>query len=204
MEKLNTSLVGAAADGAGGPALQHGRAVRTAVPGRGHLPLGGALQHGAGLAAAHRRGVEAGALRAVVGAEGLARRVHLHAQQAPSLGRLDEVAATVALLAALPGHARDVVAGTVKHGTRLLRACDPAALAATLEARIFRDSHVSVFCHKLSVNAAPCTYHYHTKVNYYCIAFRRQGMHTPDILRKGQVCTRRSRCIRAFGILTKT
>jgi hypothetical protein len=86
----------------------------------------------------------------------LACQMHLKAEEAAALGRLDQVPAADALLAALPRHAGDVLLRTVQHWARLLRARDAARLAAALEARVLGDSHVSVLRHQLPVDAATC------------------------------------------------
>jgi hypothetical protein len=83
--------------------------------------------------------------------------MHLEAQQAAASGRFDEEATAEALLAALPRHTGDVLLRAMQHWARLLGTGDAAAFTPALEARIFRDAHVSVFCHQLAVDPASCT-----------------------------------------------
>jgi hypothetical protein len=93
----------------------------------------------------------------VIGPKRLARRVHLESEQTAAFGRFDEEATADTLLAALPGHAGNVLLRAMQHGTGLLGTGDPPALTSTLEARIFRDAHVSVLCHQLAVDPTSCT-----------------------------------------------
>ncbi|PSN52249.1 hypothetical protein C0J52_14713 [Blattella germanica] len=96
------------------------RTLRTAFPGRRDLSFRRTLENGAGFPMAHRRGVKAGAICAMVRMERLPRRMDIHAQDTSSFGRFDEMSAAIALLAALSGDFVDVVAGTVEDWTGLL------------------------------------------------------------------------------------